>query len=279
MGHYWVAKRHGFSLSLPFFIPFPFAFGTLGAVIRLRSMPKSRNALLEMGAAGPIAGFVAAAIIAWFGMQFTENHKVIELPIALQETFTESLATSESDWLTDTFVFLGILPEIQANNIPMTILSDPLLLKVTGYIHLNEPLSPYAEIHPMAFASWVGCLLTAINMLPVGQLDGGHICHALFPKKAPMITRVCIIILFFGAILWLGWLVWAVLLSFMGATKGIRIYTGEISFRAKCVAFGAILSFLLSFMIQPVRIENVSLEDIRWIEEGKQDVLDILEEQ
>ena len=78
LGHYIVARRHGFSLSLPYFLPFPFAFGTLGAVIRLKSLPKSRNALLEMGAAGPIAGFVAAILCAWVGMPHTKNKKMIE---------------------------------------------------------------------------------------------------------------------------------------------------------------------------------------------------------
>ena len=66
--------------------------------------------------------------------------------------------------------------------------------------------------------------------------------------------------------MWLGWFVWAMLLTFMGATKGISIYKGEISFRAKCVAFVAIFSFLMSFMVQPVRVENLSLTDIKWVE-------------
>ena len=275
MGHYWVAKRHGFSLSLPYFIPFPFAFGTLGAVIRLKSMPKDRNALLEMGAAGPIAGFVAAIITAAIGMLFTQNHLQVELPIEIKDQLVEQLAQSAQEpWYIELLSFIGLIPNMEPNSIPLTILSDPILLKGFGYLYMGEPLSPYAQIHPMAFAAWVGCLLTAINMLPIGQLDGGHICHAIFPKQASKIARLCIGVLFLGVFMWLGWLVWACMLLFMGATRGIAIENGTLSIRAKYVAFAAIISFLLSFMVQPVRIENVPLEDIKWIE-GARDIQEI----
>ena len=276
LGHYIVAKRHGFSLSLPYFLPFPFAFGTLGAVIRLKSMPSNRNALLEMGAAGPIAGFVAAIITACIGMPFTENHKSIELPASQKESLeqlllTESQGSTSSilDMLFDSLVWVGLLPEISSTAIPLTILADPILLQGLGILFLGEPLSPYANLHPAAFACWVGCLLTAINMIPIGQLDGGHICHALFPNHAKMIGKISLAVVTMGMFLWLGWLVWAIMLFLMGATHGLQVPKSDLSSRAKIVAFIALIAFALSFMFRPVQLVNIDMSDIQWIEESK----------
>jgi membrane-associated protease RseP (regulator of RpoE activity) len=289
LGHYIVARRHGFSLSLPYFLPFPFAFGTLGAVIRLKSMPKDRNALLEMGAAGPIAGFVASICTALIGMPYTQNKKNIELPASVRESLESfsvaeevSSATSEQvgsslwdiiylpfEWFLDVCTWIGLIPEMVSGVIPVTILSDPLLLKGLGILFLGEELSPYANLHPAAFACWVGCLLTAINMLPIGQLDGGHICHALFPSHAKKIGRVFIFMIAMGMFLWLGWLVWAMMLYFMGATKGLSVPKSTLSVRAKIVAFCALIAFCLSFMLRPVQLVNITLSEIHWIEESK----------
>ena len=286
LGHYIVARRHGFSLSLPYFLPFPFAFGTLGAVIRLKSMPKNRNALLEMGAAGPIAGFIAAICTAIVGMPYTKNDKFIEASSEMRaklEEISKEVPTSMSfsertfgevlmmplEWMYDGMVWIGVLPEWSAGSIQMTILADPLLLKGLGIAMLGEPLHPYATLHPAAFACWVGCLLTAINLLPIGQLDGGHICHALFPEHAKKIGRITLFVLCFGIFFWLGWLFWAVMLYFMGATKGLSVPSSELNLRAKVVAVCAFLAFILSFMLRPVHQENIKLTDIHWVEELK----------
>lgn len=287
LGHYIVARRHGFSLSLPYFLPFPFAFGTLGAVIRLQSMPKSRNALLEMGAAGPIAGFVAAIGCAIVGIPHTQNKQAIEISSSMRESLSEmvvleresSVVQNESFWsmiidvptdlLYEGFVWLGLIPKMAPGEIPITILADPLLLKGLGFFMLGEHLSPYAELHPAAFACWVGCLLTAINLIPVGQLDGGHICHALFPRHAKKIGKVAILFVLLGTFLWLGWLVWAVMLYLMGATKGLSVPNTNLSHRAKWVTVIAFIAFLFSFMIRPVQLINIQLSEIFWIEEIK----------
>lgn len=284
LGHYIVARRHGFALSLPYFLPFPFAFGTLGAVIRLQSMPKSRNALLEMGAAGPIAGFVAAIMCAIWGMPHTQNKQAIEIPQSLRETLSEMavLEPTQQDpnfWtmvvetpmniLYDGLVWLGLVPEMVSGEVPITILADPLLLEFSCLAMLGEELSPYAELHPAAFACWVGCLLTAINLIPVGQLDGGHICHALFPKHAKKIGSFAICMVLLGTFLWLGWLVWAVMLYMMGATRGLNVPHTVLSTRAKMVSFLALLAFVFSFMIRPVQLINIQLSEIIWIEESK----------
>ena len=284
LGHYIVARRHGFSLSLPYFLPFPFAFGTLGAVIRLESMPKSRNALLEMGAAGPIAGFVAAIMCAFMGMPYTKNKQFVELPSSLREPLAEmvtqeTVAVQDGGWTTileaptellyDGLTWLGLVPQMVPGEMPITILADPLLLKALSFVMLGEYLSPYAELHPAAFACWVGCLLTAINLIPVGQLDGGHICHALFPRHANKIGKIAIIFVLLGTFLWLGWLVWSFMLYMMGATKGLSVPKTRLSQRARWVTVLAIIAFLFSFMIRPVQLINIQLSDILWIEEAK----------
>ena len=94
MGHYLVAKRHGFALSVPYFIPFPFAFGTLGAVIHLKSLPKSRTALLEMGAAGPIAGFIVTALCIFWDAPNTQNHQAVEVPGSLEAIYRRGTVPS-----------------------------------------------------------------------------------------------------------------------------------------------------------------------------------------
>ena len=265
-------------------MPFPFAFGTLGAVIRLKSMPKSRNALLEMGAAGPITGFVAAILCAIWGMPYTQNKQSIEIPQGLQDSLSEvvqqeTTIQEPSFWMTliemptellyDGLVWCGLVPKMVPGEIPITILADPLLLKVSGLFMLGEQLSPYAELHPAAFACWVGCLLTAINLIPVGQLDGGHICHALFPQYAKKIGNVAMFMVLIGTFLWLGWLVWAVMLYMMGATKGLKVPHTVLSERAKMVSFFAFIAFVFSFMIRPVELINIQLSEIIWIEESK----------
>ena len=277
MGHYIVAKIHNFSLSLPYFIPFPFAFGTLGAVIRLKSLPTSRNALLEMGAAGPITGFVASCIAVAIGMPYTENHKQLalakpeEVAATSQELVEPSIFMSVLEWplerLFELLVWIGTVPAPVEGGISVGILADPLLLKFIGYLSLGEPLSPYAVLHPTAFAGWVGCLLTAINMIPIGQLDGGHICQALLPKYAQWIAKLVLGVLFVGALFWPGWLVWGLLLIFMGAHHGIQINKGVLSVRAKIVAAAALLSFIFSFMLRPIMIKNIETSDINWVEE------------
>ena len=164
---------------------------------------------------------------------------------------------------------MGLVPKMAPGEIPITILADPLLLKMSGLIMLGENLSPYAELHPAAFACWVGCLLTAINLIPVGQLDGGHICHALFPKYADRIGKLAILVVLAGTFLWLGWLVWAVMLYMMGATRGLVVPNTVLSMRAKMVSFLALLAFVFSFMIRPVELINIQLSEIIWIEESK----------
>ena len=193
MGHYLVALRHGFRLSLPYFLPFPAAFGTFGAIIRLRSLPRSRTALLEMGAAGPLAGFAVALLAMAIGLPGTIERHAQQIvfdpailaaapaaPGALESLLDKAFSVPPLSWL---------LSPTPAGTLPMLIMANPLGMDLLGDLLMGAPPSRYAELSPIGMAGWVGCLLTGINLLPIGQLDGGHLAYAALGPKAVWLAR------------------------------------------------------------------------------------------
>lgn len=266
LGHYFIAKRHGFALSVPYFLPFPFAFGTLGAVIHLRSLPQNRTALLEMGAAGPIAGFLVTIVCIVWDAPNTINNHTLEI-VGSRAEYLEMVAdipieTGFWAWLNN---FLGVIPTT-SESMGVLIMEDPLLMRFVHSVVLGEPLSPYANLGPVAFAGWVGCLITSINLLPIGQLDGGHILNALFPKYAQRASKGILVAVFtYGLLTWKGWMVWATLLWFMRANEPIWVpREEELTNRAKVIAGVSILVFLLSIMAEPIYSQQVLIEDVIW---------------
>jgi membrane-associated protease RseP (regulator of RpoE activity) len=227
LAHYWVARRHGFELSLPYFIPFPMAFGTLGAVIRLRSLPKSRTALLEMGAAGPLAGAFLAFIFIAIGLQGTVPYDA---------------------------------PPVVENGVDVLIFGNPAIMDHLGALILGEAPGRYDGLTPLALAGWVGCFLTALNLLPVGQLDGGHIVTSLSPRWAPLFSKLTLGILFAaGFFFWEGWAVWAVLLLLMGAWENLEVpVEPALSKRARWIAVCTALFMGLCFMVRPLETETLA---------------------
>ena len=157
MAHYWVARFHGFALSLPYFLPFPAAFGTFGAIIRLRSLPNERTGLLEMGAAGPLAGFLVAVVAIALGLPNTIEHAAPQLTWdpAILDALREPIvpATGVAAWLE------SFMPSQGPNDIPLMILANPPIMDVLGTAMLDAPPSRYATLDPLATAGWVGCLL------------------------------------------------------------------------------------------------------------------------
>jgi membrane-associated protease RseP (regulator of RpoE activity) len=192
MAHYVVAKAHGFALSLPYFLPFPAAFGTFGAIIRLRSLPQSRTGLLEMGAAGPLAGFVVAVAAIALGLPDTVEHVAPELiwdPAILEALRAPIETPGAVDGAIATVLgWLGT--DVGPTEVPLMVLANPPIMDMLGTLVLGAPPSRYATLDPLATAGWVGCLLTAINMIPIGQLDGGHILNAIAPSVAPRVSKL-----------------------------------------------------------------------------------------
>lgn len=147
MGHYVACRRYGVAATLPFFIPAPplFLAGTFGAFIKIKSPIPSRRALFDIGLAGPLAGFVVAVPIALAGI-------------------------------------LSMQPSVHGGGYGI-VFNDPLLFRLLGRL-LGTPLDPYAPINPYYMAAWIGLLVTSLNLMPVGQLDGGHGTFALFGQRA-----------------------------------------------------------------------------------------------
>jgi len=156
-GHFFAARRHGVSVSLPYFLPAPiFLFGTLGAVIRIRDPIRSRNALLDIGASGPIAGLLVAVPVLIVGL--------VHSPIRLLQPLEEGQV--------------------------MLVEGKSILYALFIYL-IKGPIPPSSDVmlHPIALAGWVGLLVTMINLLPVGQLDGGHIAYSLLGPRQNAISR------------------------------------------------------------------------------------------
>ncbi len=185
MGHYTMARVHRVDATLPYFIPAPpiFFIGTFGAFIRMRDMPRDRRALFDIGAAGPWGGFLVAVPALVLGLKLSE---VIPAP-----------QSSMSG------LFLG----------------DSLLMRSMQQAILGiDPNVATVQLHPIALAAWVGFLVTALNLLPVGQLDGGHVVYALlgdvWHRWISRGTVVGLLILGIGG--WPGWLFWVALLAMIG---------------------------------------------------------------
>jgi membrane-associated protease RseP (regulator of RpoE activity) len=182
MGHYLACLHYKVDATLPLFIPAPTLFGTFGAFIRIRSQIRSRTALFDIGIAGPIAGFIVAVIVL-----------LISLPLS-----RVGVALPASD----------------------TQLGYPLIFHLAAmFIHPAGVSVPLQNIHfhPMAIAAWIGMFATALNLLPGGQLDGGHIIYSLAPRAHRYVSWTAIAALIPLAIYyWAGWLLWAVLLALTG---------------------------------------------------------------
>jgi hypothetical protein len=187
MGHYLYCRHYGIHATLPFFIPFPTMIGTMGAVIVIRSPIRSRTALFDIGIAGPIAGFIVALGLLLVSMGWSKP-----MPLMLHP---------------------GV-PDIE--------LGYPLIFR---WVHAGRAaLSPASAgsalplsrmiLHPVAIAAWVGMFATALNLLPGGQLDGGHIVYSISPRAHRVISRLAILALLpMAYYFWTGWILWAVLLQ------------------------------------------------------------------
>ncbi|MBV9072439.1 MAG: site-2 protease family protein [Acidobacteria bacterium] len=216
MGHFVYAQRHRVYATLPFFLPAPTLIGTFGAFIRIRSPIRSRAALFDIGIAGPIAGFVVAVPVLIFSLM--------------------------NAWPAHTSGDSGLA-------IGFPLIFDAVWKMFPAHSHLRlDQLS----LSPSAIAAWVGMFATALNLLPGGQLDGGHIIYALTPRWHRTISRLTTLALIpMGIFLWTGWLLWAVflLLSLMRHPP-VPEYP-PLSPARKALAWFALLMFVLSLAPEP----------------------------
>ena len=157
--------------------------------------------------------------------------------------------------------------DVNPVEVPLMILANPPIMDVIGELVMGQAPSRYATLDPLATAGWVGCLLTAINLVPIGQLDGGHILNALAPSHGQWVSRVLIGVALLAGLLWTGWAFWAVLLIIMGAWVSLPVPEAPpLSVRAKCVAVLTAMTFGLSFMPAPIEIEAFPIAELGWID-------------
>lgn len=225
MGHYVMCRKYGVDATPPFFLPVPFPpFGTFGAVIKMRGFIPSKKALFDIGAAGPLAGLVFAIPTVIIGLTLSE---VRTLPPPAVETD-----------------YLG--------------LGEPLLFTWMARLVVGEvPEGLDIYLHPVAFAGWAGLFVTALNLLPIGQLDGGHIIYALFGRKSEVIYKLGILAFCGIAVFYYpGWILFAMLLLIFGFRHPAPVdeVTG-LDMRRKLLGLAMLILFVLCFTPAPLKFD------------------------
>lgn len=225
LGHFLMARRLGVHVSYPFFIPMPFTFiGTMGAFIAMKEPPPDRRALLYIAIAGPVAGLVVAIPVLILGLLLSEVHPLST--IAQQGETVMMEGNSLLYAAVKTVVFGRFLPNG---------LEDVML-------------------HPVAFAGWVGLLVTGLNLIPAGQLDGGHIFFALFGARAArMLTWGIAFVLVPLGFLWMGWFLWAALIVLFGQQRAPLLNElTPLDGRQRLVAALGLVLFIIVFTPSPI---------------------------
>jgi membrane-associated protease RseP (regulator of RpoE activity) len=218
MGHYIAARYYRVDVSLPYFIPAPTIIGTFGAFIRIRSGIYSKRALFDIGIAGPIAGFVTL---------------IGPLAAGLSLSKVVPGAAGQGD----------------------IVFGNPLLLRAFEWIQFPGVPAGDIFLHPVARAAWVGLLATALNLLPIGQLDGGHILYVFAGERTKLLSRLFVALLIpLGFLFAWTWLFWAVVLFFFGLRHPSVYDPYPIGRGRTWLAIAALAIFVLSFTFTPVRV-------------------------
>lgn len=248
LGHFVMARRHGVDSTWPFFIPLPVGFGTMGAVIRLRGRIPTRDALVDIGAAGPLAGLVVCVPLWALGVWLS---RVAPAP-DLRDTFPGqfSLWQLVSSWR----------DAAPAGEV-VQVFGDNLLGLALQWL-IKGPLPQGHDLfaHPVLVAAWFGFLVTMLNLLPVGQLDGGHLTHAWFGQRAELVGRIVAAVILVAALLFsTSWLVWFLLVTFVVKFRHPPVVDEErpLSTSRKVVCLVCFLMTVLTFMPTPLRFAQL----------------------
>lgn len=224
LSHYLMSKRHGLDASLPYFIPSIPPLGTFGAFISIREPMPSKKALVDIGAAGPIAGFLVTIPFALLGLYLNA-----------QGPTTSALATGGA-----------------------TVVNFPVFYDLLS-LFVPQPAG-LMSIHPLAFAAWVGFFVTAINLLPAGQLDGGHIARGLLGERAKYLSIPVVgVLLIIGFFYYLGWLLFAFLIMFLGMRHPAPL-NDVTRLDAKRVVVGALCLLILAGSFVPIPLQDVPID-------------------
>jgi len=219
LGHYFTCRYYGIEATYPYFIPAPTLIGTMGAFIRIKSPITTRRALFDIGISGPLAGFVVA------------------IPALIVAT-------------------LNCHPVVPVNLPDTIMLGNPLAITLLAKIFRPGLNSASISLQPVGCAAWVGLFATALNLLPVGQLDGGHILYAVLGDKHRTVSRGLFLALVpLGVFCWAGWMVWAAVLLVVGLRHPMVMIPSEpLDKGRKTLALVATLIFLLTFVPTPFAV-------------------------
>lgn len=215
-GHYFMSRKHNIDVTFPYFIPAPSFIGTFGAFIKMKSPIMDRRILLDVGAAGPLAGMCVTIPVLLIGLSLSEiKYETVETGISLGS----SILFSVMNWIVH-----GFLPD------------DVNLV-----------------LHPIAFSGWIGLLVTCLNLLPVGQLDGGHVAYAVIGPKQRVVAKMIIAgLVIFGIAGWSGWLLWAGILFIMGLNHPPVVYDWiPLDRKRKVIGWITLLIFVMTFTPVP----------------------------
>ena len=243
-GHYLMSRYHKTPATLPYFIPLPISpLGTMGAAILMKGVPKNKRILFDIGVAGPLAGMVIAIPVLFLGLKLSTLGSVDPSP----GSFIEG---NSLIYLFAKFVVFGkLLPE------PASFNGMSPILYWLRYFFTGQP-SPIGGmdvfIHPVAFAGWAGLLVTALNLVPAGTLDGGHVVYSLFGEKARKAFPYLIVIMVALGVFWSGWWLWAFLLFWLGRVNAETLdQITPLDSNRRMVAIFVIILFLLVFTPVP----------------------------
>lgn len=223
-GHFFAAMKHGVKTTYPYFIPgppLPPMIGTFGAVIRVKSPIYTKKALIDIGAAGPLAGFVVALFVTTWGYMLSDI-------VPLNPNGGDHLGLGNS-------ILLKGIELVTVGNIP------------SGYD---------IALHPIAFAGWIGLFITALNLMPLGQLDGGHMLYALVGKKHKKISiSIALFLIGLGLVTWLGWAIWGAFVFFLGhGHPPVKDSLEELSKSSKIICLLSLIVFILTLIPTPFYI-------------------------
>jgi membrane-associated protease RseP (regulator of RpoE activity) len=237
MGHYVLAKLHRVQVTLPYFIPAPpfFIVGTFGAFIRMKSPPPNRRALFDVGASGPWAGLLVSIPAVLIGLRLSWVGPMQEM---------QPMPSEEIVW----FQFGG-----------------SLLFSFLEQIALGSlPEDATVVLHPIALAGWFGLFVTFLNLLPIGQLDGGHVAYAMFGAAHRWVARLFLLVIgtlgfmsFLGYEGWPGWLLWVALLLFIGIDHPPTMEAwAPLDRRRQIGSWLTVAAFVVTFVPQPITVSE-----------------------
>jgi len=245
-GHYLAARYHKTAVTLPFFLPIPVGFGTLGAFIQLRQPPKNRRILLDIGIAGPLAGLVIAIPILLYGLYHS--------PVNRLPTILSALRGFEGNSIL--YLLLKLIIKGQILPQPVTYAGLNPIVYWIRYFFTGTPLPAGGldvSLNPIAWAGWIGLLVTALNLIPAGQLDGGHVVYVLLGKRASRLLPFILLVLVGLSFFYPGWLIWAAIIFVLGRAHAEPLdQITPLDSKRRLVAILGVIIFILVFMPVPL---------------------------